>query len=112
MENDLRYFEYPRKATHQETLGFYIFHCFNISKHISISVPFFIISFSCVVFFTGFLKIITLGVGDLAQFFCPRGRGFPLFLPGNGAFALSKIPGEGWSGLELIDTLSSRHISL
>ena len=52
------------KTTHQEALVFYMFHCFNISKHISISVLFlFIISVSCFVFFAGFLKIIAQGVG-------------------------------------------------
>ena len=35
MKNDLRYFE---------VLDFYMFHCFNISKHISISVLFLITS--------------------------------------------------------------------
>ena len=30
-------------------------------------------------FFAGCLKIIAPGVGFLAQFFCPRSRGFALF---------------------------------
>ena len=76
-----------------------MFHCFNISKHISISVLFFKISVSCFVFFAGFLKIIVRG-GVLARFFCPRG----------GELALSKnspgvCPGV-WSGSELTATLS------
>ena len=36
-------------------------HCFNISKHITISVLFFITSVSFLVFFAGFLKIISPG---------------------------------------------------
>ena len=68
------------KATHQEGLHFNMFHCFNISKQISISVLFFIISVSCfVVFFAAFLKIIVPRVRVLARFICPRGRGFALF---------------------------------
>ena len=39
------------QGTYQEALGFYMFHFINISKHISISVLFFKISFSCFVFF-------------------------------------------------------------
>ena len=34
------------KATHQEALGFYTFYCFNISKHIGISILFFITTVS------------------------------------------------------------------
>ena len=64
MENDLRYFEYPLKPP---TKKLWVFlsevHCFHISKHISISVLFFIISVSCFVVFAGFLKIIAPGVG-------------------------------------------------
>ena len=64
MENDLRYFEYPVRATNQEALGVYMFHCFNISKHISMSALFVIIvSVSCFVLFAGFLKIIIPGAG-------------------------------------------------
>ena len=88
------------KATHQEALGFYIFHCFNISKHISISVLFFIISVSCfVVFFFWIFENNCPDDGFLARFFCPRGRGFALSLcSGDGAFGLSnKIPdGQAW----------------
>ena len=51
---------------------FYKFYCFNISKHISISVLFFfIISVSCFVFFAGFLKIITPGVEFKHDFSVP-----------------------------------------
>ena len=39
----------------------YVFHCFNISKHIGISVLSFIISISCF-FLARFLKIIAPGV--------------------------------------------------
>ena len=56
-------FQIFTKATHQEALDLYMFHCFNISKHISISVLFFIISVSCFVgFFAAFLKIIATRV--------------------------------------------------
>ena len=53
------------KATHQEALDFYMFHCFNISKHISISVLFLIISVSCFVGGGGccIFKIIATGMG-------------------------------------------------
>ena len=57
------------KSHPSRSFGLYMFHyfnisnCFNISKHISISVLFFIISVSCVVFFAGVLKIIAPGVG-------------------------------------------------
>ena len=65
-------------------------HRFNISKHISISVLFFIISISCFVF-SGFLKIIAARGGVLARFFCPGDRGFALSLcSGGGEFALPK----------------------
>ena len=101
------------KATHQEALGFYMFHCFNISNHmiIGISVLFFIISISCFVgFFAGFLKIKCPASRVLAQFFCPKARGFAFSLchGGWGILPFKKIPwglarGE-WSGLELTDT--------
>ena len=55
-------------------------HCFNISKHISISVLFFIISISCFVFsFAGFLKIIASGWGFSTDFSAP-GVGVSHFL--------------------------------
>ena len=77
------------KAIHQEALCFYLYH--NISKHISISVLFFIIS---VWFLAGFLKISALGGRVLAQFFALS------LCPGGGKFALSKnFPGDlpgGW----------------
>ena len=42
-----------------------MFHCFNISKHISISVLFFIISaFMFCIFLAGILKIIDPGLGS------------------------------------------------
>ena len=46
-------------------------HCFNISKHISISVLFFRISISCFVDFAGFFKIIAHGVGFCHDLFAP-----------------------------------------
>ena len=78
------------KATHQEALGFCMFHCFNISKHISISVLFFLISVSCFVgFFAGFLKVIAPRVGlyhyfsapgvGVLHFSCARGGGISPF---------------------------------
>ena len=74
-----------------------MFHCFNISKHISISVLSFIISVSCFVIFAGFLKIIALGGGGgLARFFCPRGQGFALSLCPGGRWGIrpfKKFPG-------------------
>ena len=91
------------KATHQEALDFYMFHCFNISKHIIISVLFFITSVLCC-FFAGVLKI-TAGGWGFCTIFCPRAWGFALSLcPGGGEFTHSKNS-HGWSGLELIDTL-------
>ena len=45
------------------SFDFYMFHCFNISKHISISV----------LFFAGFLKII--GPGNGVSHSVPRGWG-------------------------------------
>ena len=87
MENDLRYFEYPQK----EALGFYMFHCFNISKHIRISVLFFIISVSYFVgVFAVFLKIIVPGWG-FSTIFLPQRSGFrTFFVPRVGEFAFSK----------------------
>ena len=68
-----------------------MFHCFNISRHISISVLFFIISVSCFVgYFCRSFENNYPGGGVLARFFCPRGRGLALFCLGNGEFALSK----------------------
>ena len=58
---------------HQEALGFYMYH--NISKPISISVLFFVISVSCFVFFAGFLKIVAPRVG-FKHDFCAPGVGF------------------------------------
>ena len=79
------------KATHKKALGFYMFHCFNISKHISISVLFFITSVSCFVFIWWIYENNCPGVEVLAQFFRPRGQGFALSLcPWGGEFALSK----------------------
>ena len=78
-----------------------MFHSLNISKHISISVLFFIIYVLC--FFAGFLKIIAPGMGfwynlsapgvGVSHFLCARGVG-------NSPF--QKSPPGGWS--DLIDT--------
>ena len=77
------------KAAHQETLGFYMFHCLNLSKHISISILFFIISVSCFVLFcwiferncsgSGFPTFFVPGVGNspfqnIPHGFVPRGE--------------------------------------
>ena len=80
-----------------------MFHCFNISKHISNSVLILITSVSCFVFFAGFLKIIAPGWVS-SRFFCPRGRDFALSLwPENGEFAFQKdSPGDGQAWNELI----------
>ena len=94
------------KATHQETLDFYTFHCSNISKHISISVLFFIISVSC--FVGSFCYIFKNNFprdGVLARFICPRGWNFALSLcPGVGNSSFQKIPwgfaqggGQAWN---------------
>ena len=80
-----------------KAFNFYMFHCFNISKHISISILFFIISVLCFVgFFAGFFKIIAQGGGVLALFICPRGRILHfLCAQGAGEFVLSQtFPGE------------------
>ena len=59
-----------------------MFHCLDISKHISTSELFFIISISCFVFF--FLDFNfennCPGGGVLARFLCFRGRRFALSL--------------------------------
>ena len=103
-----------RKSHPSRSFGplYYMFHCFNISRHISISVQFFIISVSSFAgFFCWIFENNCPGGGVLVRFFCPRGRDFALSLcPGGREFALSKIspggcPGGGWSGLELTDTL-------
>ena len=68
------------KATHQEALDFYMFHCFNISKHI-ISVLFFITSVLCC-FFCWSFENNCRGVGFLRNFL-PQGLGFrTFFVPG------------------------------
>ena len=112
MENGLRYFEsgfsISINATHVEALGF---HCFNIFKHISISVLFFIISVSCFVF-----------LWWIFENNCPRGWGFStIFLHQVSEFHTFFVPGGGehspfqknspgvcqgrWSGLELTDAI-------
>ena len=71
--------------------GFYMFHCFNISEHISISVLFFIISISCI--FAGFLKIIVPGWG-FSTIFLPLEVEVSHFIcaPGVGISPFQKIP--------------------
>ena len=83
------------KATHQEALGFYMFHCYNIYKHISISALFFIISISCFEFFLlDFYNNCPQGWG-FSAIFLPHGSWFrTFFVPGGGEFTLSKkFPG-------------------
>ena len=107
---DLGCTEYPYKLPTKKLCAFIRFHCFNISKHISISVLFFIISASCFVAFTEFSEIITQGWNFSTIFFapgigvsqfslCPRGGG------GIGPFKKlpRSLPG-GWSGLVLTNT--------
>ena len=61
-----------------------MFHCFNISKHISNSVLFLITFVSCFVyFFAGFLKIIAPGVGFFT-ISLPQGSGFRTFFVARG----------------------------
>ena len=73
------------KATHQEAVGFYMFHCFNISKHISFSVLFFTIFISCFVFLCWIFENNCPKGGVLARFFLPQRSGFALALcPGVG----------------------------
>ena len=64
----------------------------NISKHISISILFFVVSISCILLFYCWISENNCpGGGILARFFCPRDRGFALSLyQGGGKFGLSK----------------------
>ena len=57
-----------------------MFHCFNISKHISVSVLFFTISISYFVFLCWIFENNCPGGGVLARFFYSRDRGFALSL--------------------------------
>ena len=74
------------KGIHQEALGFNMFPCFNISKHFSISVLFFIICLTLCVLFLDFLKIIAMGMGFQND-----------FSPNQG-LALSLCSGRGGGG--------------
>ena len=74
-------------------------------------MQFFIVSISCFVgFFAGFLKIIAPGWG-FSTIFLPQGSGFRnFFVPEGWRIRSFKkfhggLPGRGWSGLELADTL-------
>ena len=94
MENDLRYFEYPYKKPPT-------FHCFNISKHISISVLFFIILSHVLCSFCWIYENKIARGGILARFFAP-GVGVSQFLCtwGLGIHTFKNIPwgccpGEG-----------------
>ena len=81
-----------------------MFHLFNVSKHISISVLFFIISILCFVgvFFAGFLKIIAPG-WDFSTIFLPQGSGFRTFLvPGEWGIRLSKKISRGFAGVGMV----------
>ena len=46
-----------------------MFHCFNISKHISISVLFFVTSVSCFVFFARFENSCVSGESEFSKKF-------------------------------------------
>ena len=105
MENDWRYFEYPKKSPTKKLWTFIRFTVLKFHTYYYLSTVFqdFCLMF-CGGFFAEFLKINAPGGGVLARFLCSRGQGFALSLcPGGGAFALSKnSPGE-WSGLESTD---------
>ena len=84
-----------------------MFHCFNISKHIIVSVLFFIISISCFVVLCWIFENNCLGGGALARFFCPGSRGFALSLfsgVGNSSFqrnsqGFAREDGQAWNWL-------------
>ena len=75
------------KSHSPRSFDFYMFHCFSISQHISISVLF---------YFAGFLKIIASGVGFRA-IFLPQGPGFhTFFVTGVGAGNLPFQTNSPW----------------
>ena len=72
-----------------------MFHCFNISRHISISVLFFINFVSCLWIFCCIFENNSPRCWVLARFFCPRGRTFAPFVPGGwGIRPFKKFPGN------------------
>ena len=81
------------KAIHHKALGFYIFHYFNISKHISVSVLFVQFLYHVLSFLARFLKIIAPGWA-FSTIFLPQGSGFhTFFVPeGWGIRPFKKIP--------------------
>ena len=110
MENDLDILSI-HKIHPPTSFGLFMFHCFNISKHISISALFYIISVLSFVFFLlDCFKIIqSRGLG-FSTIFLSQVSGFRTFLclgVRNPSFQ-NDSPREllgGWSGLELTDTL-------
>ena len=111
MENDLDILSIC-KSHPPRSFGLFMFHCFNISKHISISVLFYTISVSCFVFFLlDCFKIIQPRRLGFSTIFLPQGSDFCTFLFSgvrNSSFQKKIPPGicpGGWSGLELTDTL-------
>ena len=86
-----------------------MFHCFNISKHISISLLFFITSVSCFVFFCWIFEN-NCPRGGVQDNFSAPGVGFcTFFVPKEWEIRPSKkltrgLPRGEWSGLELTDT--------
>ena len=90
MENDLRYLNI-HKGHPPRSFDFYMFHCFNITKHISTSVLFF-----CWIFENN-----CPGGGGLPRFFCPGVR-VSHFLCARGSSPFQKIPqggGQAWNWL-------------
>ena len=79
-------------------------HCFIISKLIRISVLFYIISVSCFVPFSGFLKIIEPKWGFSTIFLLKRSEFCHFFVPVEGGEFEGFSWGGGGSGLELTCT--------
>ena len=75
-----------------------MFHCFDISKHISVSVLFFTISVSCYLFLCWIFEIIAQGVG-FSTIFLPQGSESRTSLcPGVGIRPFKKIFPGGLPG--------------
>ena len=82
------------KSHPPRSFDFHMFHCSNISKHISVSMLFFIISISCFVFFCWIFKNNCPGGGVLELLFCHTGRGFHFLCAlGVGNSPFQKVPG-------------------
>ena len=89
-----------------------MFHCFNVSKHISISVLFFFCNFCLMILFFCWIFENNCPRGwGFSTIFLSQGSGFrTVFVPRRvGNLPFQKIPWGfawgGWSGLELTDTL-------